>query len=319
MSSKRVFITGVTGFVGRHIAEYFHRKGFEVSGLVRNKQKFADAEIPFVRPVWGDLSKVPAQDLEGVNYFIHVAGVISAKNRAGYFDVNVEGTKNFIGQIKNVNPDFERFLFISSLAAAGPSVAKPRSSEELENPVSFYGQSKNMGEKEVEKSISSFTIMRPPVLFGPYDRGMLLPFQYAGKYGIAPMVGKGSSQLDFLYIDDFVRSCYDAILSPAAAGNKYFLGGNPLTWREFWTLMKEASGKKLRIISIPPAIVKGLGYINDLTNSSMLNSDKVKEITSPNWTSDCREAARDFNFKRQVGNLEAVSSTFKWYKQKGWL
>ena len=319
MNRKKVFITGVTGFVGRHIAEHFHEQGFSVSGLVRDKQKFQEANIPFVTPVWGHLTEIPDEALKDISYFIHVAGVINSRDKNHYYDINATATGKLLEKIKLVNPEFERFLYISSLAAAGPALLEPRTLMEIEAPVSHYGRSKFMGEQEVVKSISAFTILRPPVMYGPYDRGMLMPFQMAEKYGIAPLIGKGLSKIDFLYIDDFAKACFDAIQSPNTIGKKYFLGGNSLNWQEFWGLMKIAYGKKLRIISIPPTIVKGLGYINDIVNNSMLNSDKVKEITSPNWTSNCEEAKRDFNFSRQMENLEGVCSTYKWYKTKGWL
>ena len=319
MSQKKVFITGVTGFVGRHMAGYFHSQGYTVFGLVRNKSKFEEAEIPFVNPIWGDLESVPDEALKDIPYFVHVAGVISAKDKNKYYEVNAAGTRKLVEQIKKNSPDFERFLLISSLAAAGPAYDRPRTVQDKEEPVSHYGKSKLAGEQEVQSAISRFTIIRPPVLFGPYDRGMLMPFQVAAKYGIAPVVGKGLAKMDFLYIDDFVKACFDAAHAPAAVGKKYFLGENSLNWMDFWNLMKSASGKKLKVISIPHVIVKGLGIINDITNTSMLNSDKVKELISPNWTSNSVEARKDFNFQRQADNQAAVSSTYQWYKLKGWL
>jgi nucleoside-diphosphate-sugar epimerase len=319
MGQKKVFITGVTGFVGRHMAGYFYSNGYEVYGLVRNKRKLEEAEIPFVIPVEGDLDNVPDDSLKGIQYFVHVAGVISAKDKNKYYEVNATGTRKLVDQIKKNSPDFERFLMISSLAAAGPAYDRPRTVQDTEEPVSHYGKSKLAGEKEVESAISRFTIIRPPVLFGPFDRGMLMPFQVAAKYGIAPVVGKGLAKMDFLYIDDFVKACFDALHAPDAVGKKYFLGENSLNWIDFWNLMKTASGKKLKVISIPHVIVKGLGLINDITNTSMLNSDKAKELISPNWTSNSAEARRDFNFKRQADNQAAVISTFQWYKLKGWL
>ncbi|MFN8166811.1 MAG: NAD(P)-dependent oxidoreductase [Bacteroidia bacterium] len=319
MNEKKVFITGVTGFVGRHLAEYFHKQGFTVYGLLRDAGKLQEAEIPFVKAVQGDLTHIPDEALKDITYFVHVAGVISARHKEKYYEVNATGTRHLVEQIVRICPDFKRFLLISSLAAAGPALERPRSVQDSEEPVSHYGKSKLAGEKEVESVIKRFTIIRPPVLFGPYDRGMLMPFQVAAKYGIAPIVGNGRSKMDFLYIDDFVKACYDALLSPAAEGKKYFLGENSFNWIDFWKMMNTASGKKLRVICIPQVIVKGLGLFNDLTKSSMLNSDKAKELISPNWTSTSTEAQRDFNFRLQEDTQTALNSTYQWYKSKGWL
>ncbi|MFH1005836.1 MAG: NAD(P)-dependent oxidoreductase [Bacteroidota bacterium] len=318
MNEKKIFITGVTGFVGRHLAEYFHKQGFVVYGLVRNQKKFLDANISFVKPISGDLNNFPQHLLKEVSFIIHTAGLITAKNKNQYYEVNTAGTKNLAEAVRKYAPD-KRLLYISSLAAAGPANIYPRTEVDTEEPVSHYGKSKFLGEKEIEKAVTHFTILRPPVLFGPYDRGMFIPFQYAIKYGIAPVVGGSTSKVDFLFIDDFVKACFQAIHSPATDGKKYFLGGNPLYWKEFWNIVKETSGKKLKHISIPVTFVKGLGYVNDVLKNSMLNSDKVKEIICPNWTSGSEEAKNDFGFKRQTDNFTAIRMTYQWYKQKGWL
>jgi nucleoside-diphosphate-sugar epimerase len=319
MNGEKIFITGVTGFVGRHLAEYFYKEGYKVYGLVRNKQKLEQANIPFVKPVWGSLESISESAIEDFSYIIHAAGVITAKNKNRYYEVNFLGTKRLVEIVNKNLPHLKRFLYISSLAAGGPANSHPRSESDIETPVSCYGESKLLGEKEVKKSISYFTILRPPVLFGPYDRGMLLAFKLPMKFGIAPIVGKNNSQVDFLFIDDFIKACFDAIVSPNTKGKEYFLGGNPLYWQEFWSIVSQVSGKKLKTISIPIFIVKGMGYISNVLGNSMLNSDKVKEIMCSNWTSSDEKAKKDFGFTHHTDNLTAIRITYQWYKQKNWL
>jgi GDPmannose 4,6-dehydratase len=60
----RAFITGVTGQDGQHLAEFLHRKGYEVFGMVKgqNNPKFTQMrdEFPYVEPVPGDLADLPS-------------------------------------------------------------------------------------------------------------------------------------------------------------------------------------------------------------------------------------------------------------------
>lgn len=321
MGGEKVFITGVTGFVGRNLAEYLYCQGFIIYGLVRNKLKFLNANIPFVYPIYGDLNDINKweNNLIEKSYIIHAAGLISSAREKYYYEVNSVGTKNLVNAVLKNNPFIKKFLYISSLAVAGCSNSVPRTENDEPQPISHYGKSKLLAEKEAEKLMSKLTILRPPVIFGPYDKGMLMLFRYVLKYGIAPIVRGNNSKVDFLFIDDFTRACYDALLSRNTLGKKYYLGGNPLDWKQFWQLVHEASGKKLKYISLPVLVVKALGFINDIFSNSMLNSDKTKEIICPNWTSSCEMAQKDFDFCRQTDNLTAIRKTLLWYQRKNWI
>ena len=74
-TSQRIFITGVTGYLGSAIATRFVRAGYKVYGLTRNPERAADLTARGIHPVVGTLSNpgtlLPA--LKNCDAVIHVA------------------------------------------------------------------------------------------------------------------------------------------------------------------------------------------------------------------------------------------------------
>lgn len=52
----KIFVTGASGLIGGSVAQYLHRKGHEVHGLVRDSAKAAQLRDRGITPVLGDLA-----------------------------------------------------------------------------------------------------------------------------------------------------------------------------------------------------------------------------------------------------------------------
>jgi len=78
----------------------------------------------------------------------HLAGITKAVKEKTYFEVNALGTENLIHACLENNPHIQKFIYLSSQAAAGPcrNGDKKKESDQCE-PVSAYGQSKRRGEE----------------------------------------------------------------------------------------------------------------------------------------------------------------------------
>src|SRR5262249_35362514 len=114
--------------------------------------------------------------VQGVDVVYHLAGVISARDRAGFFQANAEGTGNLARACAEANPGLKRFVYVSSIAAGGPCAsAEPRTEAMPDAPISVYGRSKLQGEVELKRWSRDgerfpITIVRPPIVYGPRDK-----------------------------------------------------------------------------------------------------------------------------------------------------
>ena len=102
-STKRVLVTGGTGFLGAYIIKELIEKGYRVRAIRRSDHypTFLPAEF-FEKTEWipGDVLDVVSLDdaMEGVDAVIHSAGLVSfvGKDRERMYQVNVDGTANVV-------------------------------------------------------------------------------------------------------------------------------------------------------------------------------------------------------------------------------
>ncbi len=124
--SKKILVTGGTGFLGSYIIKLLVEKGYAVRAIRRSdKLPFWIPAAIFNTVEWmeGDLLDVVAlQDaMEGVDAVIHSAAAVSflKKDRSRMYQVNVEGSANVVNMALEKN--VARLVYISSVAALGRS------------------------------------------------------------------------------------------------------------------------------------------------------------------------------------------------------
>src|SRR5262245_25596623 len=120
----KVAVTGATGVVGSHLAEALRQRGHEVVCLVRSPEKAKSLAAVGCTLVKGDLDDDAAVRgfLDGAQIVHHVAGVVTAAGGGDgdFMRVNREGTARVAAAAKAAGA--ARFVYTSSLAAAGPAV-----------------------------------------------------------------------------------------------------------------------------------------------------------------------------------------------------
>src|SRR5262245_14346884 len=178
-----VFLTGATGFVGHHVARSLVEQGWSVRALVRGDASRLErlGKLPLV-PVAGDLSASTdlSTALASCDAIVHVAGIVKARTLDEYREGNARATQRLVDRGRRVCPN-ARFVLVSSQAAAGPARGgRPVTELDSPQPVSWYGVSKREGEEAVERGWKGlWLVIRPGVVYGPGDRGLLLMFRSA--------------------------------------------------------------------------------------------------------------------------------------------
>ncbi|HKW42101.1 MAG TPA: NAD(P)-dependent oxidoreductase [Gemmatimonadales bacterium] len=321
----KAFVTGGTGFVGAHLVQALRARGDTVTCLVRSPAKATALGWTDVRVVRGDLDDATAlrDGSAGADVIYHVAGRISARDMDEFMRANRDGTANVLEAASAQPP--ARFVLISSLAAAGPTQpGQPIAETRPPSPVTPYGQSKLAAEVLVRALAPSWTIVRPPTVYGEWDRELLKAFRLA-RTGLAPVFGDGSQELSVIYAGDLAAALV-AAAGASAAANRLYYAAHPrvITSRELVRAIGRSLGRATRVVPVPGplarALLWGIGSLAHLAGRvTLLSSDKAAEFLAPAWT--CRPDAlmRDTGWRADTDLEAGLKRTADWYRRQGWL
>lgn len=321
----KALVTGATGFVGSHVAEALLQRGDEVTALARSAGKAQALRDQGARVVPGDLhdsgsleSAVRNQDI-----VYHVAGVVAARDEAEFLRANEGGTRNVVAAADRAG--VRRLILVSSMAAGGPSPrGRPQTGQEAAHPVTAYGRSKLAAERVVRTSTLNWSIVRPPMVYGPRDREVLKVFRLA-RLGIAPVFGDGEQELSAVHARDLAQALVSVALSQTTLGGTY-VACHPeiFTAAAFGRAVGSAMQRQVTTIRIPRglgrAILSLTGKAAQLARqTTILTADKANEFFQPAWTGDPGALARDTGWQAAYDLARGLADTYRWYQHAGWL
>ncbi|RUS73073.1 hypothetical protein EGW08_019170, partial [Elysia chlorotica] len=244
MAGKKCLVIGGCGFLGQHLCEELIKREWNVS-VFDLRKTFENPKITFFL---GDLCKKedlkPA--LEGVYCVFHCASPAPlSNNKALFYKVNVDGTKNIISACQEVG--VKRLVLTSSASVVyeGQGIKNGREDElpYAEKPLDYYTPTKILQEKIVlsANGPNFHTVaLRPHGIFGPKDLQLVpitVAMARAGKTKY--IIGDGKNVVDFTYVGNVVHGHILAAehLNPGspACGKAYHITNDEPIF--FWTFM----------------------------------------------------------------------------------
>jgi dihydroflavonol-4-reductase len=337
----KVLVTGISGFIGHHVAEALHARGHTLRGLVRRtSDRSGIVHLP-VELAEGDILDQAAlkQAIAGVDAVVHVAGVSTkAVTPEDFQRLNVHGTRNVIeAALAQGNGKVPRLVYISSQSAGGPAPAGSASEGgEVEAPLSRYGESKLAAEGYVRSAAGRLesVIIRPPIVYGPRDRDILAAFKLAklGR-GLFFHPGFREKRYSVVYGPDLGEGIALALEKgqPVSEGTRdrgrgvYYLDdGHTYTWSELGRHLAAALGLRPLILKVPEFVPTAIAFAQEVQSiltqkPPLLGFDKIRDMRATNFVCSSERARRDFAYAPSHDLAIGFRKTAKWYAENGWL
>lgn len=322
----KVLVTGASGFIGSYLIEALLKKGYEVTGFVLKSDELKWIKDLKIKLVYGDVTDKSTlySAVEGADYIYHLAAAIVAPEYEDYIRINCGGMRNVVEACIERGVNLKRLLFVSSVAAMGPSGRLNIADEDCEcNPISFYGESKIKAEKELKKLGGKlpWTVVRLPMVYGPRsNEGLASYFKIIGRR-IKPLVGNGESNV--CYVKDVVKGMILAAEADVAVGKTYILAEPRLyTRKELAACIERALGKKAVTLRIPLFLVlmsvPVFAVWGKITGKRPLfNMRNYNDIKYDCWRCSTKRIEKELGFKVDYDFATGAKETVEWYKQEG--
>ena len=327
----RWFVTGATGFIGTTLIEVLLARGDEVRALVRDLGRASELRAMGADVVHGDLARPEslADAVPDVDVVVHLGGLVKALSREEYFSVNVEGTRTLARVAARSTRT--KFVFVSSLAAAGPSMPGRRRTEtDRPAPVSLYGQSKLAAEDAVRALSPTLdaSIIRPPIVYGPRDKEFLPSLFRLARTGVIAQSGMGEKHYSLIHVDDLVALIIDvadkgARVDEAGSSGVYFCAdGVDYTWEALARGAMTALGRRGTVVPIPEVITWLAAGVSSAAahltgRPAILSLDKMMEIREKAWTCSSDKARRELGWSPRVSFVDGMRDSVRWFRERG--
>lgn len=291
---KRIFITGIAGFIGYHLALALKARGNFVIGC-DNFNSYYDPELKHSRAknLMAAGIEVMTSDIvektriefalkhQKISHFVHLAaqaGVrYSLKNPDSYVHSNLNGFVQILETLRHF-PEI-KLTYASSSSVYGLNRKIPFSeTDSVDQPASFYGATKRANELIAYSYHHlyglSCTGLRFFTVYGPWGRPDMAYYSFAKAIldeKPITVFGEGKLMRDFTYVDDIVAGTIAAIDLEAPC-EIFNLGNNtPVSVLDLIGALEALLGKKAHLLfqAVPPGDVP-ITYADITKSQSML-------------------------------------------------
>ncbi len=324
----KYFITGISGFIGSSLARQLAADGHTVNSLIRGGIPPELKEETGIRFFKGDLfdRDTMIEAMQGCEVAFHLAALTKpwARDPGDFRRINVDGAVNVFDAA--LKAGIRRVVFTSSAATMSPSEEFQAVSEQTPRHVPFFNayevtktDAEMMAREFCRKGIEVVTV-NPSRVYGP---GPLNPSNSVtrmiagyekGNWRIIP--GDGKKVGNYVFIDDVVHG-HILASQYGRPGERYILGGENLTFDQFFHALESITGKKYRMVHLPLGLMKFAACCLEIQNRitgipPLITADWVKKYLN-HWCLSSDKAIRELGY-RITPFEKGVERTLTWLR-----
>jgi nucleoside-diphosphate-sugar epimerase len=285
----KILVTGATGFIGIHLCNELARRGYIVNALYRSDEKARYLKNKNIRLFRGDVTDTLSlkNAVKGCDFVFHLAAYaqVWSKNPRMFHEINYTGTLNVLNEAEQAG--VKKIVVTSTAGVLGPSDGD-MVDENTKRQVPFftlYEKTKSDAERLILGRAAkgmNVVIVNPTRVYGP---GLLnasnsvtriIKSYVKGKFRFLP--GNGESIGNYVFISDVISGLILA-LEKGVAGERYILGGENLSYKDFFKVLSELSGCKYRLFRFPLGLMLFVSFIMLV----MAKTFGLKPLITPGW------------------------------------
>ena len=316
--SKKIFITGGTGFIGSHLAEALLLRGNKVKVLApydinSSLGWLKNIKSKNLKIIHGDICDFDFinKQCRDVNYIIHLAALISIpysySSPKSYIKTNIEGTYNILEAARKNK--ILKIIHTSTSEIYGSAQYSPIDEEHPVNPQSPYAASKASADFLALSYYRSFklpvTILRPFNTFGPRQSARAVIPSIISQLLIDKkklLVGNIDTKRDFTFVSDTIDGYLKCLNCRKNISGEIINLGTGKTF-QIKNIIMEIS----KILKINPKLIKDKKRFrpkNSEVNLLISNNKKAKKLIG--WKPE---------YSNSNGFSEALKKTIDWFSQ----
>ena len=322
----KVMITGATGFIGSHLVEELLSRNWDVVCAVRKKSRtsFLERFPVTLKQIEIEDESALAEAVLDRDYVFHSAARIRSAPKEVYDRANVQFTRNVCRACLNAKRPIKRLVYVSSIAAAGPSPeGKILDESTPPEPTSEYGRSKLRGEEAVRDiwDLIPCTIIRPPNVYGPRQQETEMLIKLLQKR-IFPVLKPHAKNTTLIYVKDLVTGMLQAALSDKTVQKVYYLtDGDLYSWREVLFRMKEQVLGRKMYLPLHENMIFAAAFLTDLLRKTKLVNvyfgRKIwNAMVNTSWLFSSNKAFQDFGFNPSYPLEKGFKETYAYYRKQ---
>ncbi len=318
------FVTGGTGFLGRHLIPELCRLGEPLRVLTRQPHQHPWLRrYPRLEIITGDLLDVATLEraAEGCRSVIHAGGIFRFWGDEQVFRAtNAQGTENVLAAAARAG--VERFIHVSTIAVIGqPDPANVIDETYPPQPADAYQRSKWQAEQmavcyQRERGLPVI-VLRPGAYYGPLGHYAFNRLFFTDPLrGIIMQVDGGRHIIFPAYIADVAQSVVRA-LERGRVGEVYNICGDWISHREAFDIICEEANIRWPRLPIPGWLgintARVLEALALVTHSEPFWPLNLRSYVYNNWRVSSAKARRELGFV-PTDFREGAKQTLAWYR-----
>jgi dihydroflavonol-4-reductase len=326
----RVFVTGATGFVGSHVAQALDAAGAKLRLLTRKTSRTEHLEGLNAELVSGDLRQPEGlrAAMDGCDALIHVAADyrLWVRDPDAMYAANVEGTRGLLRLARECG--VRRVVYTSSVATMGfrfdGTVVDEETPVSLDHMIGHYKRSKFMAEQEViaaARDGQHVIILNPTTPIGANDAKPTPTGRIVVDFLNRNFPAYVDTGLNFVDVKD-VAAMHVQALERGTPGERYILGGENLTLKQFLDRMAAMTGLPSPTMQVPHSVAMTFAMFDEWITGRLRGREPratMEAVRMGKKKMFAKSAKAEFDLGYETRPIDtALQAAVNWFRANGY-